>query len=111
MKLKTTKEYKDFNNNAVKLHEARFSQIFLEQSQPILLNFQERMRADYMLDFTIWKYMFYQKQIQKLKDTIDEYYLEDNKDFIKYNELKIQILDKIKKWRILLTRFDNQLFS
>ena len=30
MKLKNTKEYKDYNQNAVKLHEARFSQIFLE---------------------------------------------------------------------------------
>lgn len=39
MKLKNTKEHKDYNNNAMKLHEAKFSKNFKEQSQALLKTF------------------------------------------------------------------------
>jgi len=46
-----------------------------------------------------------------LKASLDEYYLEDDRDYKFSLKYKISLLDKIKNWRVRISRLDEIVFS
>lgn len=40
------------------------------------------MQMEYILDYTLWQFLRNQDRIEYLKKTLDEYYLEDDRDYL-----------------------------
>lgn len=73
--------------------------------------FNEICSAEYMLDFTIWCYVFNEKKIEEIKKSMDPYYLEDDPTYIKCVGKRQALVNKMIDWRLNIYKLKEDVFD
>ena len=84
---------------------------FFEEKTNLLDTYKLRIQAEYILDYILWRYILLEKQIDKMEEEEEAFYLESDQNYQLLVFKRDHMIKRMKQHRIYITRGDQTCFD